>query len=365
MSVHFPNSHASPHADGRPRTPYPVLIVDDSAVTRALLTRYIDQTDEFRVAQAVGNVAAALETLAAEQFAIILLDVEMPGIDGLTALPDLLVAGKGAKIIVVSSRATEGAVVAIQAMALGAADTLPKPTSGLATREFGVALIDKLRRLTGQDVVALPVQRARQTALIPPAALTPKSFDMIAIGASTGGIYALTMLFRALPTSFDVPILITQHLPTSFMPYFATQLALLSGRPCDVAVDRMRIQSGRIFLAPGDAHMRCVALPDGGAAIRLSTEPASSGCLPSVDPMFASLAMVYGPRLLAVVLSGMGRDGAEAATLVRNAGGCVIVQDEESSVVWGMPGAVVASGAAVAALAPEALGKFIASGNRA
>ena len=187
---------------------------------------------------------------------------------------------------------------------------------------------------------------------------------MVAIGASTGGIHALSGVVRQLPASCRVPILVTQHLPATFMPYFAAQLALLSGRPCDVATDRLRVRPGRIVVAPGDAHIHAVALGDGKTAIRLSTAPSTSGCMPSVDPMLSSLAPLHGARLLAVMLSGMGRDGLDGAREVHAAGGCVVAQDSASSVVWGMPGAVVAAGITDAVLAPDAIGALIASGKR-
>jgi len=126
----------------------------------------------------------------------------------------------------------------------------------------------------------------------------------------------------------------------------------------------MRLRPGRIVVAPGDAHMRCVALTDGGAAIRLTGEPSGSGCMPSVDPMFASLASVFGPRMLAVVLSGMGRDGVDGARQVHQAGGCVVVQDQASSVIWGMPGAVAETGSAHAILSPESIGRLAAARQR-
>jgi two-component system chemotaxis response regulator CheB len=197
-----------------------------------------------------------------------------------------------------------------------------------------------------------------------PLATAPADYDVVAIGASTGGIHALSELLRAIPPDFRLPILVTQHLPAAFMPYFAAQLAVIGGRPCDVACDRMRVRPGRIIVAPGDAHMRCVRLPDGSAAVRLTEQPSESGCMPSVDPMLASLAEVFGPRVLAIVLSGMGRDGADGARSVHEAGGSVIVQDRVSSVVWGMPGTIVQAGHADVVLSPRDIGLFAAAGQR-
>ena len=353
-----------------PANPIRVLIVDYSVVSRAVITRLVEAGDRMMVAGAVATVAAALAFLNRETVDVILLDVALPDVDGLTALPDMLNAGQGARIVVVSSSAGDGAATTVQALALGAADTLEKPgTSGLSA-EFGRQLVERIGRLFDRrptprpplTLAASPVVASPSTPATP--VRTATDFDIVAIGASTGGIHALGQLLRAVPASFCAPILVTQHLPVSFMTYFAAQLALMAGRPCDVAVDRLRVRPGRVIVAPGDGHLRCVALPEGGAAVRLTAETVASGCLPSVDPMFASLAEVFGPRLLAVVLSGMGRDGAEGVQRVRARGGCVVVQDQASSVVWGMPGAVAAQGHADAILPPDAIGRLIASGRR-
>lgn len=334
--------------------PAQVLIIDDSVVARSVLGRMVDGTRKFRVAAAHSDVRDAIEYLRHHSVDIILLDIEMPGIDGLTALPDIVAAGRDAKVLIVSSSADEGAAVTVQALALGAADTLVKPGIGAFGGRFAEVLEERLARL-------LEAPEPVPTPYGPAAA--PGDFDVVAIGASTGGIHALSQLLRAIPASFQVPILVTQHLPPSFMGYFATQLAVLGGRPCDVASDRMRIRPGRIVVAPGDAHMRVVRMSD-GAAIRLTHEKVSSGCLPSVDPMFESVAEVFGARGLGVVLSGMGRDGCEGAECLAGIGARVLVQDRASSVVWGMPGAVANAGRATAVLPPDEIGRLIARGGR-
>lgn len=330
-----------------------VLIVDDSVVARAVIGRMIEAMAGFCVAGSVSDVRGALSHLAQAQVDVILLDLEMPVVHGLTGLPDLLAAGRGAKVLVVSSAAGDGAAAAVQALALGAADTLVKPGVGSFAGRFAAVLEDRMRRLF--DSVAEP-----ESAGLPRAAL-PGQFDIVAVGASTGGIHALSQMMRAIPASFQPPILVTQHLPASFMSYFAMQLAVLAGRPCEVAEDHMRIRPGRIYVAPGHAHVRCVRTSE-RAAIRLSDEPAASGCTPSVDPMLESVAAVFGARGLGVILSGMGRDGAKGAAHLVEAGGSVIVQDKASSVVWGMPGAIADRAAAV--LPPNEIGQMIASGRR-
>jgi two-component system chemotaxis response regulator CheB len=332
--------------------PAQVLIVDDSVVARSVLGRMVEGTRRFRVAAAYSDVRAALDYLKNHSVDIILLDIEMPGIDGLTALPDMIAAGRGAKVLIVSSAAEQGAAVSVQALALGAADTLVKPGIGAFGGRFAEVLEERLSRL-------IEAHGHNEVHHHHGPVAAPDDFDLVAIGASTGGIHALSQLLRAIPASFQVPILVTQHLPPSFMTYFATQLAVLGGRPCEVATDRMRIRPGRIIVAPGDAHMRVVRMSD-GAAIRLTHEKASSGCMPSVDPMFESVAEVFGNRALGVVLSGMGRDGCEGAKDMIDCGARVLVQDRGSSVVWGMPGAVANAGRASAVMPPDEIGRLIA-----
>ena len=336
-----------------------ILIVDDSAVARAVIGRMIDALPHVTVTAAVATVRAALDLLKTQQVDVILLDIDMPVVDGLTALPDLIAAGRGAKVLIVSSSCDDGGASAIQALALGAADTLVKPGAGSNfSGRFAQVLADKLTRLIESE------RRFTVAAALPPNRAITDQFDMVAIGASTGGIHALSQVLREIPVAFTTPIIITQHLPGSFMPYFAAQVAVLAGRPCDVATDRMRLRAGRVVIAPGDAHLRLASLGDGTAAVRLTHEPARSGCMPSVDPMFDSLAAVYGARALAIVLSGMGRDGSIGAQRIIDAGGAVVVQNRESSVVWGMPGTIASAGAASAILPPDEIGRLIASGRR-
>lgn len=333
-----------------------VLVVDDSAVARAVIGRAIETDPRFTVVGSVPHSAAALGFLKTNRVDALVLDIEMPGVNGLAALPSLITEGKGAKVLIVSSSAGDGASATVAALALGAADTLVKPASGGFAGRFSSDLVEKLGRLCGGDQPADPVRAApRRTAA--------DGFDIVAIGASTGGIHALKPILTELPASFTLPILITQHLPESFMPYFAAQVAMLARRPCVVAEDLMRVRPGRVIVAPGDAHIRLVSTGE-GAAVRLVRKRAVSGCMPSVDPMLESLAEVYGARGLAIVLSGMGRDGSEGASQVARAGGVVVVQDRESSVVWGMPGAVARSGAAHAILPPDEIAKLIITGRR-
>lgn len=335
------------------RTGARILIIDDSAVARAALSRIVTQSGRFAAVTTASDARQALQAVERDLPDVILLDLELPHTSGIDALPRLIAAAPGAKVLIVSSSAAEGAAVTVRALALGAADTLVKPQAGVAAASFASALLAKL------EALAAPVADVPRT---PAPSVTLAPFDVIAIGASTGGIHALASLLGAVPLAVRQPILVTQHLPASFSDYFAAQLAVSARRPCEIAGDRVPVAAGRVLVAPGDAHL--LVGPGGGRApaARLSTAPAPTGNLPSVDPMLESLAAFYGPRLLAVVLSGMGRDGLIGARAVRAAGGTVIVQDRQSSVVWGMPGAVAREGLAAAVLPPAQLGSLIARG---
>ncbi len=330
-----------------------VLIVDDSAVARAALSRFITGSGRFQLAGAVPDAQRAMAFLRVERVDLILLDLVMPHQNGIDALPELLKAGGGARVLVVSSAAATGAEVTMRALALGAADTLVKPSIGAFATRFGETLLARLDLLaaSGESGTA-----PRRTTV-----MTPPPFDAIAIGASTGGIHALASLLAQVPKHMTQPIAITQHLPPSFSPFFAAQVGTSAQRPCRVGEERGRLCAGEVLIAPGDAHLLLAKLPDGSIGTQLSQAPSPTGNRPSVDPMFTSMATVYGPRLLAIVLTGMGRDGLEGARAVRAAGGTIVVQDRESSVVWGMPGAVAGAGLADAVLAPHEIGAMIAA----
>lgn len=346
---------------GRAVRPIRLMIVDDSLVARTVIARMLEDQVDFTVVATAGHAAEALETLNHVQVDIILLDVEMPGMDGLTALPEILSQSRGAHVLIVSSSASEGAVATVQALTLGAADTLLKPGVGRFAGSFAVTLGERLRRIGH----AREVREARQTPapkLIErpvDAAVELAPITCLAIGASTGGLHALSDFFRALPQDLNVPILVTQHLPPVFMPYFAAQLADISGRRARVAQDGMRPIAGELLIAPGDGHL---TLERRGSAqvVRIDRSAAASGCMPSVDPMFASIAPLHGKGAVGVVLTGMGRDGLIGAGRIVAEGGEVLAQDMQSSVVWGMPGVVANAGLASAVLPPARLAHHVA-----
>lgn len=344
--------------------PIRLLIVDDSAVARAVFTRMVGDRPEFEIAATVPSADAALVFLEREQVDIILLDIEMPRLNGLTALPAILEKGRGARVLIVSSSAEQGAAATIQALTLGAADTLAKPSAGAFGGRFADVLAEKLLRIGHAPVRPEAGERRREPSLrVTLRPLGHQRIACLAIGASTGGLHALSDLLRALPRSFAAPILITQHLPPSFMPIFAGQVQDMSGRPTAVARAGMPLARGKVLVAPGEGHL-CVELTAGMPRVRISQDRVESGCLPSVDPMLASVADVFGASGLGIVLSGMGRDGVRGAERLAAAGADLFVQDRETSVVWGMPGAVATAGLATAMLPPSQMVDLLACRDR-
>lgn len=343
---------------GRSAAPIRVLIVDDSVVARAVLTRLLSEHDDIEVVGQAGSAASAHLILDEKKVDIILLDLEMPGVDGLAALPALIERGGGARVLIVSSACADGATSSIAAMRLGAADTLLKPGAVQYTGRFANDLVDRLRRIARPGKIIHYTRDA--SSCEPSRPVSTRRLECLGIGSSTGGVHALARFFGALPKSFTTPILITQHLPGPYMPYFAGQLVEMTGRPTRIGAPGLQPQPGELLLAPGDAHMTLVQT---GPVIhvRLERKRAASGCLPSVDPMLSSIGKVYGAAAVGVILSGMGRDGVLGAGDLTAAGGSVLSQDEASSVVWGMPGAVANAGLAQAVLPPDDLARRIAA----
>lgn len=328
-----------------------VLIVDDSAVVRGLTKAWLEGAPDIDIVGAATNGEEAVKQAGALRPDIVILDIEMPKLDGISALPQILAAAPGARVIMASTLTKRNAEIALKALALGASDYIPKPDSGsLATAiDYRRELIEKVRALGGA--------RARPgagAAAARPAAKaaggTPKfstvSPKVLAIGSSTGGPQALRDVIGALG-HFKAPVLITQHMPATFTGILASHLDAISPLQAVEAKDGMPVRAGQIYVAPGDFHMT-VKRKSGAAVVSLDQHPPENFCRPAVDPLFRSVAEVYGAEALAVVLTGMGHDGAAGAKTIVAAGGSVIAQDEASSVVWGMPGAVVAAGAACA-----------------
>ena len=340
------------------------MIVDDSMVARAVLSRIIETDHDFEIAAVAGTAEDAIDALHAVRVDIILLDLEMPGAGGLNSIPAILKAARGARVMILSSLAEEGAEETVAALAMGAVDTMPKPGTGRFNGRFSEILLARLRAIGHAEAAPVEPVAPREAPPCridaPLRAMPSDPIELLAIGASTGGIHALGSFFQALPRRIGVPILVTQHLPAPFMPVFARQLAIAAGREAVVAEDGMPLIADRILIAPGDAHLT-VELVGERAVVRLVRERARSGCMPSVDPMFASIGAAYGRAAAGVVLTGMGRDGVEGAARLVACGGSILAQDEASCAVWGMPRAVIEAGLSSGVLAPEKIARRISS----
>lgn len=339
--------------------PIRLMIVDDSPIARAVLSRMLSAHKDFAIVALAGNAGEALDALATVQVDIVLLDVEMPGTSGLEALPEILRRGNGARVLIVSSLAEDGAASTVRALALGAADTLPKPGTGNFGGRFSEVLAERLRRI-GRGHREAPHAPAPEGPPLTLRAMPDARLSCLALGASTGGLHALGEFLKALPPRIDAPILITQHLPAVFMPFFARQIEAASGRVALVAEEGQPLRPDLILIAPGDAHLT-LQRTGSRVCVKLDRAPAASGCLPSVDPMLSSVGAAYGRGGAGVVLSGMGRDGLAGSSRLIDQGGAVIVQNRATSAVGGMPRAVAEAGLASAVLAPSDLARRIAS----
>lgn len=331
--------------------PVRVMICDDSSVVRTLISRALSADPAIEIVASVANGALAVDALKRIPTDVILLDVEMPVMDGMTALPLLLQVDPSVRIIVASALTTAGAAIAIKAIQAGAADCLHKPSA--STRD-GFAQDVRAR------VLGLGRRRSRNvaaTAVALPAAApglvlhsgARRSPLLLAIGSSTGGPQALFTLFGGLTRRLTQPIVLTQHMPPLFTRSLAEHLARIGHRPCVEAEDGMPLLPDRVHVAPGDRHLLVEAAANQLVA-RLVATPPENSCRPSVDPMLRSAVSACQGRVLTVILTGMGRDGAAGARCVVDAGGAVLAQDEASSVVWGMPGAVAREGLCQAVL---------------
>lgn len=359
-----------------------VMVVDDSAIVRGLISRILESDSDIKVVSSVGDGIMALNAINRHDIDVVVLDIEMPRMDGLTALPQLIKARPGVKVVMASTLTRRNAEISMKALELGASDYIPKPSSsgGIHSgEEFKRELIEKVRALV--DLPARPAESAsvapnRQTApapqarvavtptsrRAPPPSVTPSaapsvtlrpagkaSPNIVAIGSSTGGPQALQKVLGNLSASINLPILITQHMPATFTTILAEHISRASGRPCKEAEDGDIVRAGEIYVAPGDFHMT-VEKAGADIVIRLNQDPPENFCRPAVDVMLRSVLNVYGSNTLVVILTGMGQDGLIGSTAVADAGGTVISQDEESSVVWGMPGAVANHGVSSAVL---------------
>ena len=338
------------------------MLVDDSLVVRSILERIVDQHPALKICASVASAHDALAYLACEAVDVVILDIEMPGMNGIDALPHILERAAKARVLILSSNCVEGGPAAIEALSLGASDTLAKPGRGSFSGRFAEVLTERILTLGDQPPVPAAIRAVPRAAPIPVAVAidTDQPIECIAVAASTGGIPAFSNFLAHLDPGITAPILLTQHLPDAFMEFYAKQIATMTRRQVHVAEAGMAVERGHIYLAPGDAHMMVVAIGR-RCEIALDRHPVDNGCCPSADPMLGAVADVYGKRGVAVILSGMGRDGVIGAARLKAVGGTIFAQAPESCVVWGMPGAVAKAGLAAATLDPDAIALMLGS----
>ena len=328
-----------------------VLLVDDSAVIRRLLTDTLANDPDIEVVGMAGNGEIALAKIEQLKPDVITLDIEMPVMDGLATLKALRKIHPKLPVIMFSTLTERGSTATMDALALGASDYVAKPANVGGV----LAGMDKIRDDLIPKIKALchrapPIKQVMQ-ALAPVSRVprTPGSaasgVDILAVGVSTGGPNALAEFVPALGRRFPVPIVIVQHMPPLFTRLLAERLAVVSGIVCKEGFEGAVLKPGELWIAPGGMHME-VEKTGAIYRLRLTEDPPENSCRPAVDVLFRSVAKAYGSKTIAVVLTGMGQDGMRGAEHIRAAGGQILVQDEASSVVWGMPGAVANAGLA-------------------
>jgi len=365
--------------------PIKVMVVDDAVVIRGLLTRWLGDDKGLKVVSSHRNGKLAVDDIEKSNPDVVVLDIEMPEMDGMTALPLMLAKKRDLVVIMASTLTRRNAEISLKALSLGAADYVPKPESNsevTTSVDFRRELIEKVKALgarairmrgpartmraetragkTTQPVRPVSARPATDTrasfrgAAQPAAAAAAPKFKtrpyssarprILAVGSSTGGPQALQEMMKEVGTAMnDVPVVITQHMPPTFTSILAEHLGKAALRPSKEGEDGEILMPGNIYVAPGGKHM--IIEKDGGAVkIRLTDGPPVNFCKPAVDPLFDSVAKVYGSASLAVILTGMGHDGADGVKTIASGGGSIITQDEATSVVWGMPGAAAATG---------------------
>jgi two-component system chemotaxis response regulator CheB len=334
-----------------------ILVVDDSVVVRRLVARVLGEDPAFEVVGTAPNGRIALAKM--EQLApdLVTLDIEMPEMDGLTALARMRKEHPAVKVIMFSVLTERGALHTLDALSLGAVDYVTKPSRKAgpeeALRSIRGKLVPRIHAICCPDEMGCGSAAAEQRH-----GATPEAPAVVAIAASTGGPDAVPRLLQGLPRDFGLPILIVQHMPALFTRLFARRLDAQVPLPVVEAGHGASLDRGGVWIAPGGTHMVVESGP-GGLGLATREAPAELSCRPSANVLFRSVARHYGPGALAVVLTGMGRDGLEGCREIRRAGGRVLAQDKASSVVWGMPGYVVEAGLTDCALKPEDLAREI------
>ncbi len=351
-----------------------VLVVDDSVVVRKIVTDSISVDPEIDVVGVAANGKIALAKIPQLNPDILTLDIEMPEMDGLETLVEVRKIYPSLPIIMFSTLTERGGAKTLEALSLGATDYVTKPANvgsvSIAMQRVRDELVPKIKIFCSEKVglklppkakpepvsKAIPIVKKTFTPRVAPS--TSTKIEIVAIGVSTGGPNALADLFPVFPEDFPVPIVIVQHMPPFFTKLLAERLSSKSKLVVEEGIAGQVLQPGKAWIAPGDFHM---VLERNGTSIKTKTnqEPQENSCRPAVDVLFRSVADLFGPKALSVILTGMGQDGLVGCEHIKNAGGRVIVQDENSSVVWGMPGFVAKAGLAEKVLPLNQIGQEI------
>ncbi len=359
-----------------------VALVDDSSVIRGVLSRILEADPQIEIVGSVADGQMGVSTARTKTPDIIILDVEMPVMDGLTALPQILKASPKTKVIMCSSLTAKGADTTLKAFAAGAVECIVKPSSAQATgpgSPFQQTLLNLVKSLGSENKATSPATARAPVNTAAPAANAPSKTiigrdsskvtllndpmvyrgkpKIIAIGSSTGGPQALFKVIKDIG-KIDIPIVITQHMPATFTKILAEHITQHTGVPAHEGEDGMIVQAGNVYVAPGGKHM-LFEQNGGQLSIKLDDGPAENFCKPAVDPMLRSLIDIYQDKILCAILTGMGQDGLLGARAVVQKKGRVIAQDEQSSVIWGMPGAVAMDGVCSAVLPIGDIGSWV------
>jgi two-component system chemotaxis response regulator CheB len=328
------------------------MVVDDSVVVRKIVTDVLSEDPAIEVVGTAVNGRIALAKAESLKPDLITMDIEMPEMNGIEAVRALRAARNRVPIVMFSTLTDRGAAATLDALSAGANDYVTKPANvgsvGQSMESVREQLIPRIRALTGRPpaAVARAVTQAPAVPVPAPRAGSRTRPAVLVIGSSTGGPEALTKVVPHLPASLPVPVLVVQHMPPVFTRQFAQRLDRLSALRVVEAVDGSPLQPGTVHLAPGDHHLVIRADRGGQFRTALTQDAPENFCRPAVDPLFRSAVAVYGGAVLGVVLTGMGSDGRQGAGAIRQAGGTVVVQDQATSVVWGMPGAIAQAGLA-------------------
>ena len=345
--------------------PTSVLIVDDSAVIRAVIARTLKEQDDIEVVGSSINGQIGLEQVKALRPDIVILDIEMPVMDGITALPLILKENPDTKVLICSTLSARGADITIKALGLGAIECLLKPGVGsiVSAKEFQDELVKVIRSISAKPVKNKYIEQELEVQPQPTSEYTVRDnrpivpAKIVAIGSSTGGPKALMSVLKEM-NNIAVPIVITQHMPKTFTELLAKHIEQDCNISCKEGADGDILEPGHAYVAPGGYHMKFQKEGE-KVLIRIVEEPPENFCRPSVDPMIRSLMDIYDDRILGVILTGMGQDGLKSCVNLVEKGGHVIAQDQQSSVVWGMPGAVAMANICSAVLPLDGISSWV------